>query len=119
MDGLLRRISLLGGVVLAITLVALHVCVLPGHVEAVQADDGQGHAHGALPHERGGHEGDVHDASCDAVRVAQTVTTAAPVVTHVVSFSPTPVSRIASVTRPLPVPASPPPLFLLHASLLI
>src|SRR5712692_4224905 len=100
---------------LGLIVVLSHVCVLPVHAAGFATL--VGHAHGA--HDEPSPDESVHGGSCEAVRSAFAVTPpvlpatpAAPVfaVTHV---------RQRALQRPLSAYATSPPLFLLHASLLI
>jgi len=92
-----------------------HVCVLP--VRAAGLAGLVGHTHGA--HDESSAGDSVHGASCEAVR--STFAAASPALavrsTALVSVA-THVAR-PRFDRLLPTPATSPPLFLLHASLLI
>jgi hypothetical protein len=115
-----RRTSLLCAVALAIALLGLHVCVLPGHVDAAPGHGSSGsHDEGVPTHEGSSEEGDVHAASCEAVRAAPGLTVVVPVVTQVLVFAAPMAMSSVAVTPPASPPGSPPPLFLLHRSLLI
>jgi hypothetical protein len=100
---------------LSLLVVLGHVCPLPVH--AAGLDTLLGHTHG--PHAEPSADDSVHGASCEAVR--STFTVAPPVL----PATPAPPARLAAsgVPRPLDRPLSAfapsPPLFLLHASLLI
>jgi hypothetical protein len=96
---------------LAFTLVG-HICALP------HGDD----HHAAVPHDSGGHDHDadaVHVASCDGVRSTPPSCPCAPQVTTLLDVEAV-ASRVARLAVPhRPRPWSSPPLFLLHAALLI
>ena len=98
-------------VLLAFTLVG-HICALP------HGDD-----HAAVPHEPSGHDHDggdgMHAASCEGVRSAPSSSPCAPQATMLLNADAAAprVARLALTRRPQP--SSLPPLFLLHASLLI
>jgi hypothetical protein len=100
---------------LSLFVVLGHVCTLPVHAAGLATL--VGHAHG--PHDEPSADDSVHGASCEAVR--STFTAAPPVL----PATPAPPARPAApgVPRPLDCPLSAfapsPPLFLLHASLLI
>jgi hypothetical protein len=98
---------------LAVTLVG-HVCVLPLHDHEQSATS----HHGGEDQDHDGADA-VHAASCEAVR---STTPASPSVPHVTTSLSQDVavrrSSGISLTR-RPKPSSSPPLFLLHASLLI
>ena len=93
-----------------------HVCALPVHAAGLATL--VGHTHGA--HDEPSADDSIHGASCEAVRStfaapppvlsATPATTPVRVVTHIVQRPP---------DRPLSTFATSPPLFLLHASLLI
>ena len=100
---------------LGLFVILSHVCALPAH--AAGLDMVLGHTD-AAHHEPSADES-MHDGSCEAVRstfVVQppvapvTTTVSVKFATHVVRSSP---------EHPFPVAATSPPLFLLHASLLI
>ena len=98
-------------VLLAFTLVG-HICALP------HGDD-----HAAVPYERSGHDHDggdgMHAASCEGVRAAPLSSPCAPqalILLNVDAATPR-VARLAPSRRQQP--SSSPPLFLLHAALLI
>ena len=104
------RSSALVLLLVAVAAVFSHICVLPGHTH-------DGDAHHDAGHE---HPGDaIHAASCDAVSA-----TAPGIVPPALASR---VAVVASVAagerheRPIATPsvASSPPLFLLHAALLI
>jgi hypothetical protein len=107
--------SLLSGAILlllAITLVG-HVCVLPLHDH-----DQPVTSHHAEEHDHDG-GGAVHVASCEALRSAPL---ASPGVVHITTALRSDVAVLATGRIPLTrrsQPSSSPPLFLLHASLLI
>ena len=92
-----------------------HVCALPVHATGLATL--AGHTHGA--HEESSAADSLHGASCEAVR--STFTVAPPVL----PATPTTPARLVAhivqrpLARPLPAFATSPPLFLLHASLLI
>ena len=102
-------------VALGLFVVLSHVCVLP--VDATGLATLAGHTHGA--HDESSSDDALHGASCEAVR--STFAATPPVLP---AASTTPARLVApSVPRPLvsrlAVVAPSPPLFLLHASLLI
>lgn len=100
---------------LGLFVVLSHVCALPVHAAGLATP--VGHTHGAQ--EEPSADDSVHGASCEAVRSTFAVTP--PVLPA------TPAAPICATTqvvqrpleRPLSVFATSPPLFLLHASLLI
>ena len=108
-----RRLSswLLIGV--AVFVVLGHVCALPVHVHA-----GAVTTHAEDHPEHGGDEA-AHGGSCEALRASTNSDAPALIPTgfvlHVIS---SPETRLAHATQ-APAPASSPPLFLLHAALLI
>jgi hypothetical protein len=87
-----------------------HVCALP------LADAGGASAHGGLP---GDEHGAIHAASCDAVLAQSAGCPALPALTAPTKAA----APLAVIPAPLPdrpiAPVSSPPLFLLHAALLI
>lgn len=99
----------------ALLAAVLHVCVLPvgAHAPASGAHDGH------HEHESGAAGEGVHAASCDLAAGTRGVPTAAPV--PVPQTGPTVASIIVSpaVAPTAPAPPDSPPLFLLHAALLI
>jgi len=101
--------------ILSLLLLTGHVCVLPthGHAEAAAMPAGAGHSHD-------GSEGDgVHGASCEALRSAWGSPTVTPSPAFVVADALAPCRRWIGCTD-IPKTAAPsPPLFLLHAALLI
>ena len=100
---------------LGLIVVLGHVCVLPA--DAAGLATLVGHAHGA--HDEPSADESVHRGSCEAVRSAFTVATPILSVTPAASVRPIAHDVRRSLERPLPAVASSPPLFLLHASLLI
>jgi hypothetical protein len=101
--------------VLGLVVLFGHVCALP--VDATGLAPLVGHTHGA--HDESSADDSLHGASCEAVRstfaatptmLSVTLTTSACLVAHVVQ---------PPLDRALPAFAPSPPLFLLHASLLI
>jgi hypothetical protein len=96
---------------LAFTLVG-HICALP------HGDD-----HAAVPHESAGHgheHGDaLHVASCDGVRPAPPSSPCAPQATLLLSLDAAAPRVVQLALVRIPQPSSSPPLFLLHAALLI
>ena len=102
-------------VALGLFVVLSHVCVLP--VDATGLATLAGHTHGA--HDESSSDDALHGASCEAVRPTFTATPSVFPATSttpaglVVPIVPRPLDRL------LPVFAPSPPLFLLHASLLI
>jgi len=100
---------------LGLFVVLSHVCALPVHAEGLATL--VGHTHGA--HDESSADDSVHGGSCEAVRSVFAVTppvplattaVLVPIVTHLVQR---PLDRSPSAV------ATSPPLFLLHASLLI
>jgi hypothetical protein len=105
---------------LLISLVTLvgHVCALPAHGEPRAEPAGHQHGQPAAPQDGHDDADTVHAASCDAVRTTAP-TIAAPALTagHVAGQS-----EMRPLTRPFvrrTVAPAMPPLFLLHAALLI
>jgi hypothetical protein len=100
---------------LSLLVVLGHVCALPVHAAGLATL--VGHTHG--PHAEPSADDSVHGSSCEAVR--STFTVAPPVLT----VTPATPARLAThraqrpPDRPLAAFAPSPPLFLLHASLLI
>jgi len=101
-------------VTIAVATVFGHVCALPLHVHAGTVTTHDDHS-GAAAEETDA----VHAGSCDAVKTP-TVTSDLLVA---MAAAPTPVldSTVARLVRskPVPIATASPPLFLLHASLLI
>jgi hypothetical protein len=102
-------------VAVGLFVVLSHVCVLPVHAAGLATLIG--HTHGA--HDESSADESVHGASCEAVRSTFAVT---PPVLPVTPAAPIYVATQV-LQRPLERPrsafATSPPLFLLHASLLI
>jgi len=96
-----------GLLALAIVLLLGHVCVLPTHTHAASPD--RAHSHDTA---------EIHATSCEALR---SLGAASPVVPSIQVVMASPIARAESqVTAGSPSPsAKSPPLFLLHASLLI
>ena len=92
-----------------------HTCALPVHAAGLATL--VGHSHG--PHDERSADDSVHGASCEAVR--STFAVAPPVLTVTPATPARAVTPIVQcpLARPLPALATSPPLFLLHASLLI
>ena len=92
-----------------------HVCVLPTHGHAATVAPAASHDHDS-------HHDDeaLHSASCDAVRAAS-VSVPTPIIpVSLVAYPDDSRCRIpANVSSAAPTPAPSPPLFLLHAALLI
>ena len=110
-----RRSARLGLVAIAIVAILGHVCApVVGHADPVIAHTESHH------HDHDGHDGDIlHAASCEALRppVVQ-----APLVTQLMAaprIEIVPVRTTASKTELFVIATSPPPLYLLHAALLI
>jgi hypothetical protein len=109
-----RAHGVVAAALLIIAIIALlgHVCVLPVHAHMVPAEDHG--SHGDDPEDNS-----VHAASCDALRS----TSAAPLTVPAATWTPLaivePVSGRLFDTHPLRAHAESPPLFLLHAALLI
>ena len=100
---------------LGLFVILSHVCALPVH--AAGLDTVLGHTDAA--HDEHSADESVHGGSCEAVRSAFAVPP--PVVSVVKAVSVSVVTRLMrpSPERSLPAVATSPPLFLLHASLLI
>lgn len=100
-------------ITIAVVTMLGHVCALPLHVHAGTVTTHDDHSGSAEQTDA------VHAGSCDAVK-APTVTSDPPVA---MAAAPTPLldSTVARPVRskPVPVATASPPLFLLHASLLI
>ena len=99
--------------IVAIAAVLGHVCVLPAHAHAVPVD-----GHGS--HSEDSSENSVHTASCDALKSASATLSIAPTATSTLLI----VAEPISMRRPVDTAAAggraeSPPLFLLHAALLI
>ena len=100
---------------LGLFVILSHVCALPVH--AAGLDTVLGHTDAA--HDEHSADESVHGGSCEAVRSAFVVQPpVAPVTTTVPMKLATHIARPAP-EHPLPAAATSPPLFLLHASLLI
>ena len=100
---------------LSLFVILSHVCALP--VDATGLATLVGHTHGA--HDESSSDDALHGASCEALRPTFTAT---PSVLPATSTMPAGlVTQIVPrpLDRPFPVFAPSPPLFLLHASLLI
>ena len=100
---------------LGLIVVLGHVCVLPVHAAGLATLIG--HTHGA--HDEPSTDESVHGGSCEAVRSAFAAQTPILSVTPAVPVRPIVYDVQRPLERPLSVVASSPPLFLLHASLLI
>ena len=100
---------------LGLLVVLGHICALPVHAAGLATF--VGHSHG--PHDEPSADDSVHGASCEAVR--STFTVAPPVLPVTPATPARPVTQIVQrpLARPLPASATSPPLFLLHASLLL
>jgi hypothetical protein len=100
--------------IIAITAVLGHICVLPVHAHAVPVE-----GHGS--HDDDSSENSVHTASCDALKSASATPTILPVAmsTPLVVVEPLSLKRRAFDAAPGRADADSPPLFLLHAALLI
>jgi len=92
-----------------------HVCVLPAHAAGLATLIG--HTHGA--HDEPSADESVYGASCETVRSAFAVTPPVLRATPAVSICAATQVVQRRLERPLPALATSPPLFLLHASLLI
>ena len=101
--------------VLGLVVVLGHICALPAHATGLATL--AGHSHG--PHDEPSADDSLHGASCEAVR--STFTVAPPVLPVTPATPARAVTQIVQrpLARPLPASATSPPLFLLHASLLI
>jgi hypothetical protein len=100
--------------IVAITAVMAHVCVLPVHAHAVPIE-----GHGS--HDADSSENSVHTASCDALKTGSPTLSMIPIaasssVIGVEPFSPKGHAVAAALVGGRP---DSPPLFLLHAALLI
>jgi hypothetical protein len=100
--------------IIAIIAVLGHICVLPVHAHAVPVE-----GHGS--HDDDSSENSVHTASCDALKSASATPTILPVATStpLVVVEPLSPKRRAFDAAPRRALADSPPLFLLHAALLI
>jgi hypothetical protein len=101
--------------ILSLPLLTGHVCVRPthGHAEPPARPADAGHSHD-------GGEGDgVHGASCEALRSSGGTPTVAPSAAFVVADALAPCRRWIECTDTPKTAAPSPPLFLLHAALLI
>jgi hypothetical protein len=100
--------------IVAIIAVLAHVCVLPVHAHAVPVE-----GHGS--HDDDSSDSSVHTASCDALKTASATPSIALVATSVPVVDVEPVSLKGHAFDAAPVRTHPdsPPLFLLHAALLI
>jgi hypothetical protein len=111
-----QRHGLVAAGLLIVSIIAMlaHVCVLPIHAHAVPVE-----GHGS--HDDSSSENSVHTASCEAVKTASVAAPIIPVVTSAPVVEVEPVSLKGHVFDAGPVSAHPdsPPLFLLHAALLI
>jgi hypothetical protein len=99
--------------IVAIVAVLGHVCVLPLHAHAAPVD-----GHGS--HSEDSSDNSVHAASCDALKATSPTSSIVPIATSM----PLVVVEPVSLRRPLDrdavrAHAESPPLFLLHAALLI
>ena len=101
--------------ILSLLLLTGHVCVLPthGHAEPVPMPAGAGHSHD------GGAGDGVHGASCEALRSSWGSATVAPSAVTVVADVVAPCRRWIGRSDTRKTVATSPPLFLLHAALLI
>lgn len=101
--------------ILSLLLLTGHVCVLPthGHAEPVPMPAGAGHSHD------GGAGDGVHGASCEALRSSWGSATVAPSAVTVVADVVAPCRRWIGRSDTPKTVATSPPLFLLHAALLI
>ena len=89
-----------------------HVCVVPLHAHAVPVDGRGSHDEDSADHS-------VHTASCEAAKGGLTIAAAMPVVQSA-ELAVAPVASFRQLGPSLDAPTSEsPPLFLLHASLLI
>jgi hypothetical protein len=106
--------------VIGIVAIFGHVCALPTHTHVSAAAGTHGHADAADSREGEPSEDAVHAASCDAVRTP-TSTVPAPVAIVVARYiEPHETVRSTAARRAAPVAVMfSPPLFLLHAALLI
>ncbi|HEV8616116.1 MAG TPA: hypothetical protein VGU22_11550 [Methylomirabilota bacterium] len=105
--------------VIGIVAIVGHVCALPTHTHVSAAAGTHGHADAADSREGEPSEDAVHAASCDAVRTP-TSTVPAPVGIVARYIEPHETVRSTAARRAAPVAVMfSPPLFLLHAALLI
>jgi hypothetical protein len=111
-----RRHGLIAAALLIVAIIAglAHVCVLPVHAHAVPVD-----GHGS--HDDDSSDNSVHTASCDALKTASATPSFILTATSVPVVDVEPVSLKGHVFDAAPVRTDPhsPPLFLLHAALLI
>ena len=116
MPPLRHRHGFIAGTLLIVSIVAVlaHVCVLPIHAHAVPVE-----GHGS--HDDDSSENSIHTASCEALKTASATPSVIRVATAVPVIDVEPVSLKGHVFDAAPVGAHPdsPPLFLLHAALLI
>lgn len=100
--------------IVAIIAVLGHICVLPVHAHAVPVE-----GHGSHDDDSSGNS--VHTASCDALKSASATPTILPVATTMplVVVEPLSLKGRAFDVAPARANADSPPLFLLHAALLI
>ena len=116
MDPRTRRHGFLAAALLTVAIIGVlaHVCVLPVHAHAVPVG-GHGSHDGESP------DNAVHSASCDALKTASATPSIVLVATSVAVVEVEPVSLKGHFFDAAPVRTHPdsPPLFLLHAALLI
>jgi hypothetical protein len=103
-----------GLLIVAIIAVLAHVCVLPVHAHAVPVE-----GHGS--HGDDSSDNSVHTASCDALKTAPATPSIILAATLLPVIDVEPISLKGHVFDAAPVSTHPnsPPLFLLHAALLI
>jgi hypothetical protein len=114
MRGLKATHGLVAGALLTLAIVAVlgHICVLPAHVHAVPVE-----GHGS--HGDDSSDNSIHTASCDALKSTSATLSIVPTATStLLVVEPTSLRRPVN-TDPASGHAESPPLFLLHAALLI
>src|SRR5262245_35704739 len=99
-------------VAIAVLVVMGHICAGPFHAHA-----GTVTAHSEDHPERGGGDEAAHGGSCEALRATPNIDLPALPAARLDVVSLTTILTV--IARPLPVPDASPPLFLLHAVLLI
>jgi hypothetical protein len=109
-----RAHGLVAPALLIVAIIAIlgHVCVLPVHAHAIPVE---GHeSHGESPT-----DDSVHTASCDALKGTSATPSIVPATTWTALVVVEPFALRRFDTAPAAAHAESPPLFLLHASLLI
>ena len=111
-----ERHTFVGAALLIIAIIAVlgHVCVLPAHAHAVPVE-----GHGS--HDDDSSENSIHTASCEVLKTASATPSIILVATSVPGVDIEPFFPKLHLFDAAPVSAHPdsPPLFLLHAALLI